>query len=77
LLVSVDVQEGAVVTIDSNSNAKKLRNTWGSTTTDGAIHLSINLLKAPDDIIGYMISLTYYVKYVILELGVIRTDFGI
>ena len=34
---------------------KKLRSRWGSTTTDGAIHLSIDLLKAPNDIIDYMI----------------------
>jgi predicted metal-dependent hydrolase len=34
---------------------KKLRSRWGSTTIDGAVHLSIDLLKAPDDIIDYMI----------------------
>lgn len=34
---------------------KKLRSRWGSTTIDGAVHLSIDLLKAPNDIINYMI----------------------
>jgi predicted metal-dependent hydrolase len=34
---------------------KKLRSRWGSTTIDGAIHLSIDLLKAPNDVIEYMI----------------------
>ncbi|NAL78265.1 M48 family metallopeptidase, partial [Nitrososphaera sp. AFS] len=34
---------------------KMLRSRWGSITIDGAIHLSIDLLKAPYDIIDYMI----------------------
>jgi predicted metal-dependent hydrolase len=34
---------------------KNLRSRWGSTTIDGAIHLSLDLLKAPTDVIDYMI----------------------
>ncbi|MDQ6668320.1 MAG: M48 family metallopeptidase [Thermoproteota archaeon] len=29
---------------------KNLRSRWGSTTKDGAIHLSVDLQKAPNDI---------------------------
>jgi predicted metal-dependent hydrolase len=34
---------------------KKLRSRWGSTTVDRAIHLNTDLLKAPNEIIDYMI----------------------
>jgi predicted metal-dependent hydrolase len=34
---------------------KKFRGRWGSITIDGAVHLNIDLLKAPNDIIDYMI----------------------
>jgi predicted metal-dependent hydrolase len=34
---------------------KNLKNRWGSATKDGVINLSLNLLKAPTDIIDYMI----------------------
>ncbi|MGB8937435.1 MAG: SprT family zinc-dependent metalloprotease [Candidatus Nitrosopolaris sp.] len=34
---------------------KRLKDRWGSATKDGVINLSLNLLKAPTDIIDYMI----------------------
>ncbi|MFZ0515138.1 MAG: SprT family zinc-dependent metalloprotease [Candidatus Nitrosopolaris sp.] len=34
---------------------KSLKDRWGSATKDGVINLSLNLLKAPTDIIDYMI----------------------
>jgi predicted metal-dependent hydrolase len=34
---------------------KHLKNRWGSTTKQGSISLNINLLKAPEDIIDYII----------------------
>jgi predicted metal-dependent hydrolase len=34
---------------------KNLRTRWGSATKDGAIHLSVDLLKGPNDVIDYMI----------------------
>jgi predicted metal-dependent hydrolase len=34
---------------------KNLRSRWGSATIGGAIHLSLHLLKAPTDVIDYMI----------------------
>jgi predicted metal-dependent hydrolase len=34
---------------------KKLKNRWGSPTPSGAINLNMNLLKAPSDIIDYII----------------------
>lgn len=34
---------------------KDLKNRWGSATKDNNINLNVNLLKAPDDIIDYMI----------------------
>jgi predicted metal-dependent hydrolase len=34
---------------------KNLRSRWGSATKDGSIHLSVDLLKAPDDVIDYMV----------------------
>jgi predicted metal-dependent hydrolase len=34
---------------------KNLKNRWGSLTKDGAINLNVNLLKAPEDVIDYII----------------------
>jgi predicted metal-dependent hydrolase len=34
---------------------KNLKTRWGSATKDGAIHFSVDLLKAPTDVIDYMI----------------------
>ena len=34
---------------------KKLKNRWGSLTPSGTINLNLNLLKAPSDIIDYII----------------------
>jgi predicted metal-dependent hydrolase len=34
---------------------KNLRNRWGSLTKNGAINLNFNLLKAPDDVIDYIV----------------------
>lgn len=34
---------------------KKLKNRWGSLTPSGTINLNVNLLKAPSDIIDYII----------------------
>ncbi len=34
---------------------KKLKSRWGSTTKDGVINLNSNLLKAPTDVIDYVI----------------------
>jgi predicted metal-dependent hydrolase len=34
---------------------KKLKNRWGSLTHSGTINLNVNLLKAPSDIIDYII----------------------
>jgi len=34
---------------------KNLKNRWGSATKEGVINLSLNLLKAPIDIIDYMV----------------------
>ena len=37
-------------------NIKNLRNRWGSLTKDKkAINLNVNLLKAPDDVIDYIV----------------------
>jgi predicted metal-dependent hydrolase len=34
---------------------KNLRNRWGSATRDGTLNLSFNLVKAPEDVIDYVI----------------------
>ena len=34
---------------------KQLKNRWGSMTKQGSINLNINLLKAPEDVIDYII----------------------
>ena len=34
---------------------KNLRNRWGSLTKSGAINLNLNLVKAPEDIIDYIV----------------------
>ena len=34
---------------------KNLRNRWGSLTKSGVINLNLNLIKAPEDIIDYII----------------------
>jgi predicted metal-dependent hydrolase len=34
---------------------KHLKNRWGSMTKTGSINLNVNLLKAPEDIIDYII----------------------
>jgi predicted metal-dependent hydrolase len=34
---------------------KLLKNRWGSLTKEGNIHLNFNLLKAPEDVIDYII----------------------
>ena len=34
---------------------KKLKNRWGSLTSSGTINLNVNLIKAPSDIIDYII----------------------
>jgi predicted metal-dependent hydrolase len=34
---------------------KNLRNRWGSVTKEGTINLNYNLIKAPDDVIDYII----------------------
>jgi predicted metal-dependent hydrolase len=34
---------------------KRLKDRWGSMTKEGSINLNVNLLKAPEDIIGYII----------------------
>ena len=34
---------------------KNLKNRWGSMTKEGSINLNVNLLKAPEDIIDYII----------------------
>jgi predicted metal-dependent hydrolase len=34
---------------------KNLKNRWGSMTKEGAINLNVNLLKAPEDVIDYII----------------------
>lgn len=35
---------------------KDLKNRWGSTTKEGVINLNVNLVKAPEHIIDYIIS---------------------
>jgi predicted metal-dependent hydrolase len=34
---------------------KRLKNRWGSMTKEGSINLNANLLKAPEDVIDYII----------------------
>jgi predicted metal-dependent hydrolase len=34
---------------------KNLKNKWGSLTKNGVINLNVNLIKAPEDIIDYII----------------------
>jgi predicted metal-dependent hydrolase len=34
---------------------KHIKNRWGSMTKEGSINLNINLLKAPEDVIDYII----------------------
>jgi predicted metal-dependent hydrolase len=34
---------------------KKLKDRWGSITKDDVINLNVNLLKAPEDVIDYII----------------------
>ena len=34
---------------------KNLRNRWGSLTKSGVINLNLNLIKAPEDVIDYII----------------------
>jgi predicted metal-dependent hydrolase len=34
---------------------KNLRNRWGSLTKDGTINLNLNLIKAPEDVIDYIV----------------------
>jgi predicted metal-dependent hydrolase len=34
---------------------KHLKNRWGSMTKQGSINLNVNLLKAPEDVIDYII----------------------
>jgi predicted metal-dependent hydrolase len=34
---------------------KHLRNRWGSITKEGSINLNVNLVKAPEDVIDYII----------------------
>jgi predicted metal-dependent hydrolase len=34
---------------------KSLRNRWGSLTSNGNINLNFNLLKAPEDVIDYIV----------------------
>jgi predicted metal-dependent hydrolase len=34
---------------------KRLKNRWGSMTKEGSINLNVNLLKAPEDVIDYII----------------------
>jgi predicted metal-dependent hydrolase len=34
---------------------KNLRNRWGSLTKQGVINLNLNLIKAPEDVIDYII----------------------
>jgi predicted metal-dependent hydrolase len=34
---------------------KNLKNRWGSMTNEGSINLNVNLLKAPEDVIDYII----------------------
>ena len=34
---------------------KNLKNRWGSLTKSGAINLNLNLIKAPEDVITYII----------------------
>jgi hypothetical protein len=36
-------------------NLKNLKNRWGSMTKEGSLNLNINVLKAPEDIIDYII----------------------
>jgi predicted metal-dependent hydrolase len=38
-----------------NITIKRLKNRWGSMTKDGSINLNVNLLKAPEDVIDYII----------------------
>jgi len=41
--------------IPNKISIKLLRNRWGSLTKEGDIHLYFNLLKAPEDVIDYII----------------------
>ena len=34
---------------------KNLRNRWGSLTNKGVVNLSLNLIKAPEDVIDYVV----------------------
>jgi predicted metal-dependent hydrolase len=34
---------------------KDLKNRWGSMTTEGSLNMNVNLLKAPGDIVDYII----------------------
>ncbi|HJT49427.1 MAG TPA: M48 family metallopeptidase [Nitrososphaeraceae archaeon] len=38
-----------------NITIKRLKKRWGSMTKEGSINLNVNLLKAPEDIIDYII----------------------
>ncbi|HKG87682.1 MAG TPA: M48 family metallopeptidase [Nitrososphaeraceae archaeon] len=34
---------------------KKLRNRWGSLTKNGVVNINLNLVKAPEDVIDYIV----------------------
>ena len=34
---------------------KNLKNRWGSVTKEGSLNMNVNLLKAPGDIVDYII----------------------
>ncbi|MGA9743812.1 MAG: SprT family zinc-dependent metalloprotease [Nitrososphaeraceae archaeon] len=38
-----------------NTKFKDLKNRWGSVTKDGTLNLNLNLVKAPEDVIDYLI----------------------
>jgi hypothetical protein len=52
---------------------KNLKNRWGSVTKKDTLNLNRNLMKAPNDIIDYII----FMNYVILKFKVILIIFGV
>ena len=44
-----------VAVISNEIVIKLLRNRWGSLTKENNIHLNFNLIKAPEDVINYII----------------------
>lgn len=51
----IEVYSHKLGVMTTRTSIKSLKNRWGSLTKDGVINININLLKAPEDVIDYMI----------------------